>query len=229
MFTRVAATASRNTVIPCCTSPTNDGYEVFKSIKRTMTTIGARPIEIIQGFEPLGNTDFPAVPLAGGASNLRQNTPMFRLYLRSLGAFIANTIGSVIFEDIRLLTDHTRSFGVSNGFVGAFWMEVSSIELDNHIFGKKSHSIFVIPSPAPGAHSLFLKLLLFCNALSFPFYYLLLCWKFERIHVDSKKKSPFMSPARVTQRGGFDCISDLLACPSKSVRSDYTMKLEQVC
>jgi hypothetical protein len=41
-------------------------------------------------------------------------------------------------------------------------------------------------------------------------------------HVVLQRKSPFMSPARVTQRGGFDCIRELLACPSKSVNRDYT-------
>jgi hypothetical protein len=44
-----------------------------------------------------------------------------------------------------------------------------------------------------------------------------------------QRKSPFATPARVSQRGRFDCISDLLACPSKSVNRDYTTKLEQVC
>jgi hypothetical protein len=48
-------------------------------------------------------------------------------------------------------------------------------------------------------------------------------------HVAPKRKSPFVSLARATQRGKFDCISDLLACPSKSINRDYTMKLEQMC
>jgi hypothetical protein len=48
-------------------------------------------------------------------------------------------------------------------------------------------------------------------------------------HVAPKRKSPFATPARVSQRGRFDCISDLLACPSKSVNRDYTTKLEQAC
>jgi hypothetical protein len=211
----ITTTTGGNAITSRCTSSSLKRYEVFKDCK-AMTAVSARPIEVAKGFQPFLCSEsgrksviYSPVSRSGYALVLR--------FIRAVIAFATQfvVLGNEMRKE-RISTSSAKPSVFLHNPLSALGMivtnqmlrDISKAKLNHAFHGSRVMAVFTL---------LFAPIPRYINE---PFMY---------FHVPPKRKSPFASRCSATQRGRFDCISDLLATPSNSVNRDYTMRLERMC
>jgi hypothetical protein len=212
----VAEYARRYTVTLGSSASFADGNEMIE-YGILPAAISATPVEIIQGIKPFFQCETSGKSAVCRPQNLLYNPVPFSGILLVFTAIVAQFIVSAALMSKECITTNRTNLSVFRQHLfGTRWMikayqqarNIIETKLNHAFHGSRVMAVFApLLTPIP-------------RYINEPFMY---------FHVPPKRKSPFASRCSATQRGRFDCISDLLATPSNSVNRDYTMRLERMC
>lgn len=219
----VAVIARWNAVCSGRTPSSSNRIEMFKK-SILSAAIGTAPVEIVERFEPFFDRK------SGNTSALLGFPPFVSNALRFFSVqFVCATLwAKIAYCGIkkRIVTYSANPVVSLPYHLGTSRMVIPNPDVRHVVKSKLNHAFHHSHFSTAPTLLLFLKFSIF--------------GKMEKVfnnpltriniltHVSSKKKSPFALRASATQRGKFDCIRELLASPSKTVKLNYTT-LEQAC
>jgi hypothetical protein len=187
-----------------------------------VTAISATPIEVIQSFNPLPKRECGLQSSDSGLPQLACQNLSQSWKIGFLAVWTHLCYAVFVAQDETIATNNTDSFVLCLYLIGAVTM-IKAFQASRNI---AAINLYHVRSGRAAKFTLSSLIAVLFNLPLEQLFVAPLPRVHDLVHCLLQRKSPFMSPARVTQRGRFDCISDLLACPSKSVNPDYTAKIE---